>query len=241
MSGRFSDGVRITRPRPSARAAGSSRTRRASRRRRPAASSTGRGQRTWRTLNARTRSRIRATKASCPISTPTLNISSASGMSRLRQADRGEAAREAEAVQQPERERDDPGMADREARLAAPRADDLRPEEQDRQRDRGVERRRRHAARSRAWRSASVMLCATVNAVIVFTSIQRRAHDQQQAEHEQQVIDAEQDVLDALREEDARGGQRAARGRDLEPRLRRTDELGRVRAVEPLDRGRARR
>ena len=38
----------------------------------------------------------------------------------LRQPHRRQPAREAEAVQQPERERDDPGVADREARLAAP-------------------------------------------------------------------------------------------------------------------------
>src|SRR5215470_15524087 len=60
----------------------------------------------------------------------------------LREADRRETAREPEAVQQAERERDDPRVADREARLAAPGADDLWAEEQDRQRDRGVQRRR---------------------------------------------------------------------------------------------------
>ena len=41
------------------------------------------------------------------------------------------------------------------------------------------------------------MLCASVNAVIVFSSIQRPSHDQQQPEHEQQVVGAEQDVPDA--------------------------------------------
>ena len=89
-----------------------------------------------------------------------------------RQPKARQAAREPEAVQQPERERDDPWVADRKARLAAPDADDLRPEEQDRQRDRGVERRRRHAE-DLEGRSASVRLCATVNAVMVFTSVQR--------------------------------------------------------------------
>ena len=51
--------------------------------------------------------------------------------------------------------------------------------------------------------AASVMLCATVNAVTVLTSRQRAAHDEQQRQHEQQMIDAEQDVLDAEREIDA--------------------------------------
>ena len=45
--------------------------------------------------------------------------------------------------------------------------------------------------------ATSVMLCATVNAVIVDDDALAAAHDQQQRQHEQQVIDAAQDVLDA--------------------------------------------
>ena len=59
----------------------------------------------------------------------------------LRQAEGGQAAGEAEAVQETEREGDDPRAPDGKARLAAPGADDLRAEEQDRERDRRVERR----------------------------------------------------------------------------------------------------
>ena len=44
--------------------------------------------------------------------------------------------------------------------------------------------------------SASVMLCAMVKAVTVFTSSQS-ARDEEQRQHEEQMIDAEQDVLDA--------------------------------------------
>jgi hypothetical protein len=73
---------------------------------------------------------------------------------------------------------------------------DLRAEEQDRQRDGGVQRRRRdrgdaeggHRQRDRVGDGERGHRLQQHPAV---------AHDQQQAEHEQQVIDAEQDVLDA--------------------------------------------
>ena len=139
----------------------------------------------------------RAMKPSCPISTPRLKVSSASGRSLRGRPALVRARREAEAVQQAEGERDDPGVADREAGLAAPRANDLRPQEEDGQRDREVQRQQRHAGEP-SVAMASVRLCATVNAVTVFTSIQRSFDDQQQAQHEQQVIGAEQDVADAF-------------------------------------------
>ncbi len=46
---------------------------------------------------------------------------------RLRHACRGKSAGKAESVQQPEQEGHDPGIADRQARLAPPRADDSGP------------------------------------------------------------------------------------------------------------------
>jgi hypothetical protein len=45
--------------------------------------------------------------------------------------------------------------------------------------------------------SASVMLWASVNAVMVFRQHRGTLHEQEQAKHEEQVIDPEQDVLDA--------------------------------------------
>ena len=92
---------------------------------------------------------------------------------RARQADGGEAAGEAEAVQEAEGEGDDPGMADGEARLAAPRADDFRSEEQDRER------------------------CGEGDAVRDgegadgFDEHPPAFHDEQEAEHEQEVIGTE--------------------------------------------------
>src|SRR5262245_46339315 len=61
-----------------------------------------------------------------------------------RQPDLGQRAREAEPVQQAETERDDPGPALRQAALAAPNPHDLAREEQDRQRDRRLDRRAWH-------------------------------------------------------------------------------------------------
>ena len=60
------------------------------------------------------------------------------------QAGAGQGTGEAEAVQQPKRKRDHPRVADREARLAAPAANNLGPQEEDAQRDRSVQRNHRH-------------------------------------------------------------------------------------------------
>ena len=86
---------------------------------------------------------------------------------------------------------------------------------------------------------ASVMLWASVNAVIVLISIQGPRHDEQQAEHEQQVIDAEQDVLDAQGEV-AQGGLPERAGARLQRMQRHLDggacgceELPGGRAVRP--------
>ena len=73
---------------------------------------------------------------------------------------------------------------------------------------------------------ASVMLCASVNEVIVFTSIQPVVDDQQQPEHEQQVVDAEQDVL---RRRAARSRARARRRAGRAPSV--TEGVGRPQQV----------
>src|SRR5512139_4030360 len=54
---------------------------------------------------------------------------------RLRHPCRGETARKTKPVQQPEQESNDPGKADRQARLTLPGTDDLRPKEEDAERD----------------------------------------------------------------------------------------------------------
>ena len=115
---------------------------------------------------------------------------------RRRQPHRRQPAGEAEAVQQPEGEGHDPGVADREARLPAPRAHDLGAEEQDRQRDRRIQRQQRRARvaeRGHRQRDA-VRQRERGDRLHQHPAV---AHDQQQPQHEQQVVDAEQDVLDA--------------------------------------------
>ncbi len=74
--------------------------------------------------------------------------------------------------------------------------------------------------------SASVMLCAMVNAVIVFTSKPDAAHDEHEREDEEQVIDPEEDVLHAEHEVTAR---RRSRG------FLRENERRRVRPQQPRD------
>ena len=86
-----------------------------------------------------------------------------------RQSDLAQRAREAEAVQQSKRSRDQPRRALGQPALAAPAAQDFRRDENDAQRNvasTGAD----GTCTTPSVASASVMLCATVNAVIVFTS-----------------------------------------------------------------------
>ncbi len=114
----------------------------------------------------------------------------------LRQAHAGEAAGETETVQQAEGEGDHPGMPDGEARLAAPPAHDLGTEKEDRERDRGIERRsgRRGVAERRDGQGDRVRQSEGADRLQEHPAV---GDDQQQAEHEQQMVHAEQDVLDA--------------------------------------------
>ena len=84
------------------------------------------------------------------------------------QANLAERSGEAEAMEKPEGKGDDPGRAGGDASLALARADDLSGDESDRQRDHRLDRRRRHMDEAKR-RRASVMLCATVKAVIART------------------------------------------------------------------------
>ena len=62
----------------------------------------------------------------------------------------------------------------------------------------------------------------------------RAAHDENKPEHEQEVVEAEQDVLDAMRQIGAGDRQRPLRRRDVDPRLGRPHQRGRMRAVQHL-------
>ena len=107
----------------------------------PGNACTQRGQRISNWRNERSRNKINSTNDSWPISTPTLNITSAKGISGDRQAKRAQSAGKAEPVQQSKGEGDDPWMQDGNARLAPPGTDDLDTENQDRECDRGIEQR----------------------------------------------------------------------------------------------------
>ena len=76
-----------------------------------------------------------------------------------------ERAGEAEAVEKAERERDEPGPAGGDASLALAGTDDLGGDEDDRQRDRRLDRGGGTLTKP-SVAAASVMLCATVKAVI---------------------------------------------------------------------------
>ena len=77
---------------------------------------------------------------SWPISTPTLNVNNARGMSPMRQSDFGQCAGETEAVQQAERERDHPGPSCGEAGLARAVARDFAGEQKNGERNGGLHR-----------------------------------------------------------------------------------------------------
>ena len=100
-------------------------------------------------------------------------------------------------MKQAERECHDPGMPDGETRLAAPRANDLRAEKQNRQRDGGVER-RHGKVRIAQRRNRQCDAVGERERGDRLHQHPRRAHEEQQSEHEQQMVDAKQDVLDAL-------------------------------------------
>ena len=86
----------------------------------------------------------------------------------------------------------------RAARPARPRRglQDFGGDEHDAQRDHRLDRLAAAHGRRRASPAPRVMLCATVNAVTVFTSRHVPVGQEQQRQHEQQVVDAGQDVLD---------------------------------------------
>ena len=64
--------------------------------------------------------------------------------------------------------------------------------------------------------AASVMLCATVKAVMVPTSLAPSLNQNKQRQHEQQMIDAEKNVLHAQHQIGATHFQRTGRGRHHE-------------------------
>ena len=80
-----------------------------------------------------------ATNTNCPISTPTLKNSSATGIARVWQADLRQRTGEAEPVHQTEAERDHPGPPRGESGLPAAGLYDFARHEDDAQRDAGLD------------------------------------------------------------------------------------------------------
>ena len=82
--------------------------------------------------------------------------------------------------------------------------------------------------------SASVIECATVNAVTVAIRTRKLRHNEDESENEQQMVIAKEDVFDAMREVCACDGERSAGRCDLQPRSRGMNERGRARAIACL-------
>src|SRR6516165_5697778 len=115
----------------------------------------------------------------------------------LGQADVDQRAGEAKAVQQAEGKGDDPWPPRGQAWLAAPQSYDLASEQDDAQRDRGLDRRSRYVHDPEGRQAQSDRMSERErgdgpqeNAPV--------AHDQNQGENEQQMVEAEQNMLDAV-------------------------------------------
>ena len=102
----------------------------------------------------------------------------------------------AEAVEEPEGKGDNPGRAGGDASLSLACADNLGGNKSNRQRDRRLNRRRRHideAQRSRGERNA----VRDSERGDRQDELARVRCDQDESKHEEEMIDAEHDVLDA--------------------------------------------
>ena len=130
----------------------------------------------------------------------------------LRQSDFGQRTCEAEAVEQAETERDDPGRPRREPGLAAQPVHDLRCDEHDAQRDHRFDRWTGHVHPAQRRRYQRDAVCHGESGDGREDSL-APAHDQQQREHEQQMIDAAEDVFDP--EHEVRPGDFRCAGRAL--------------------------
>jgi len=193
----------------------------ARRRHSPAPFPPKRGQRIpscWKDRSNRT---ISTTNATCPTSTPHVEggITPAAGHAVA-------SPRPASALANPEshaitriQNAYQPRMPDGQCwSPRPPHAYDFRAEKQNTQGDRGVERQQTAHWRTRTSRSPGVRLCARVNDVTVFSSIQRFPHGQQQTEDEQQVIDAKYNMFHAIHQIRPRHLQHALRSGELDPR-----------------------
>ena len=146
--------------------------------------------------NARSSRTMRPTKNNWPISTPTLNSSSASGISACGRPIVVKPLAKPKPCSSPNANATTHGWRIVKLVSPAPPPDDLRAEEEDAERDRGVERRQRRARvaeRGDRQRDA-VRDGERGDRLHQHPAV---ADDEQQAEHEEQVVDAEQDVLDA--------------------------------------------
>ena len=137
-----------------------------------------------------------AMKINCPISTPTLKNSSASGIEFCGRPTSASALANPSPCSNPNVESHDPWVLLRESGPSLPAMHDLGRDEDDAQCDQRFDgwtrhvqhaercQRERNAVRDRECRDGCDQASRTID-------------DQQQGEHEQQVIEAEQDVADA--------------------------------------------
>ncbi len=106
-----------------------------------------------------------------------------------------QGAREADAVNQTEGERHDPGIAGGESDFAALLFDDFHPDERDAQCDAGVERTFRYADHAECCRSKRSAASDREGGDRLHQT-PAAADDPDQTQHEQQMICAEQNVID---------------------------------------------
>src|SRR5262245_56291086 len=115
---------------------------------------------------------------------------------RLWDAKRRQRGSEANTMQETERERDHPRVARGEPGLAALKLHDLNPDEDDAQRDRGIERAFGHADPAEGRRSQREAVPYRKGGDGVHQH-PAAANEPDQAKHKQEMVDAAQDMVDA--------------------------------------------
>ena len=173
-------------------------------------------------------------KMSCPISTPTLNVNNASGISPRGNPISESALAKPKPCRRPNENATSQGRRAARLGLASATARDLASEQQNTERNGRLHRRTRHVHDAERRQRERDRVRQREGGDRRDQHPQVR-HDEDQREHEQQMVVAEQDVLDAVHEVGARNGERPRAGGDLHPGQRGMDERRRTRAIARCD------
>src|SRR5271169_5910125 len=146
----------------------------------------------------------------------------------------GQCTGEAEAVEQSKSKSNDPGMSNREAGLATPRAHNFRAEEENAESNGGIQRKNRN-----------VGIAESCNRQRDAVGYGKRSHglqehpavldDQQETKHEEHVIGAEKNMPDALHDVGAGYAYPSLRSSNFHPGLRRMHDGRQLPAVKQLN------